>query len=76
MEASGIGASSPMAEEGYCNEASQSGPLTHSQSMPPSQKYSGTYRDKTKKAWTREEIREVIWCYVYCRQHFTEIQRM
>ena len=23
-------------------------------------------------AWTKEEIREVIWCYMCCRQRFTE----
>ena len=23
-------------------------------------------------AWSREEIREVVWCYMYFRQHFTE----
>jgi hypothetical protein len=27
---------------------------------------------KQRKAWTKEEIREVIWCYMYCKQHFTE----
>jgi len=27
---------------------------------------------KQRRAWTKEEIREVIWCYMYCRQHFTE----
>ena len=27
---------------------------------------------KQRRAWTREEIREVVWCYMYCRQHFTE----
>jgi hypothetical protein len=25
-----------------------------------------------RRAWTEDEIREVIWCYKYCRQHFTE----
>ena len=37
----------PRAEEGYCKEATQSGPLAHSQ--PPSPECSGTYRGKTKK---------------------------
>ena len=50
--------STPKAEEGYCNEATQSGPLTHR-------------GKKKRRAWTKEEIREVIWCYMYCRQHFT-----
>jgi hypothetical protein len=27
---------------------------------------------KKRRAWTNEEIREVIWCYTYCRQHFAE----
>jgi hypothetical protein len=27
---------------------------------------------KQRRAWTKEEIREVIWCYMYCRQHFTD----
>jgi len=22
--------------------------------------------------WTREEIREVIWCYMYCRKYLTD----
>ena len=26
---------------------------------------------KQRRAWTREEIREVVWCYMYCRRHFT-----
>jgi hypothetical protein len=27
---------------------------------------------KQRKVWTKEEIREVIWCYMCCKQHFTE----
>jgi len=27
---------------------------------------------KQRRAWTKEEIREVTWCYIYCRQHFRE----
>jgi len=27
---------------------------------------------KQRTAWTKEEIRVVMWCYRYCRQHFTE----
>ena len=27
-------------------------------------------RVKQKQAWTIEETREVIWCCMYCRQHF------
>jgi hypothetical protein len=25
-----------------------------------------------RRAWTKEEIREVIWCYMHCRQRFKE----
>jgi hypothetical protein len=61
----------PKAEEGYCNEATQSGPLTHSQSHQA--QYTAEYTEvKQRKAWTKEEIREVIWCYIYCKQHITE----
>jgi hypothetical protein len=28
---------------------------------------------KQRKAWTREEIQEVIWSYMYCRKYFTHI---
>jgi uncharacterized protein with von Willebrand factor type A (vWA) domain len=59
------------AEEGYCNEATQSGPLTHSQSHQ-AQKAAEHTAVKQRGAWTREEIREVVRCYMYCRQHFTE----
>jgi len=27
---------------------------------------------KQRRAWTKEEVREVIWCYRYCRQYFAE----
>jgi hypothetical protein len=27
---------------------------------------------KQRRAWKEEEIREVVWCYMCCRQHFTE----
>ena len=27
---------------------------------------------KQRRAWTKEEIREVIWCYMYCKQHFNQ----
>jgi len=63
--------STPRAEEGYCNEATQSGPLTHNQSHQAQNTAEHT-EVKQRKAWTKEEIREVIWCYMYCRQHFTE----
>jgi len=61
----------PKAEEGYCNEATQSGPLTHSQSHQ-AQNTAEHKEVQQRKAWTKEEIREVIWCYIYCEQHFTE----
>jgi len=62
--------STPKAEEGYCNEATQSEPLTHSQSHQAQNTVEHT-EVKHRKAWTKEEIREMIWCYMYCRQHFT-----
>jgi hypothetical protein len=59
------------AEEGYCNEVTQSGPLTHSQShqVQPTAEHTEV---KHRQAWTKDEMREVIWCYMYCRQQFTE----
>ena len=53
----------PKAEEGYCNEATQSGPLTHSQSHQ-AQNTAEHKEVQQRKAWTKEEIREVIWCYI------------
>jgi hypothetical protein len=61
----------PKAEEGYCNEVTQSGPLTHSQSHQAQNTAQNT-EVKQRQAWTKEEIREVIWSYMYCRQHFTQ----
>ena len=61
----------PKAEEGYCNVATQSIPLTHSQSYQAPNTVEGT-EVKQRRAWTKEEIREVIWCRMYCRQYFTE----
>ena len=58
----------PKANEGYCNEATQSGPLTYSQAQNTVEHT----EVKQRRAWTKEEIREVIWCYMYCRQNFTE----
>jgi glucose dehydrogenase len=63
--------SNPKTEEGYCNWATQSGPLTHSQSHQAQNTVEHT-EVKESRAWTKEEIRDVIWCYMYCRQHFTE----
>ena len=70
--------STPKAEECYCNEATQSGTLIHSQSHE-AQNTVEHPEVKHRRAWTKEEIREVIWCYMYCiwcymycRQHFTE----
>jgi hypothetical protein len=60
-----------MAEGGYCNEATQSGPLTHSQSHQAQNTVEHT-GVKQRRTWTKEEIREVIWCYMYCRQYFTK----
>jgi hypothetical protein len=55
----------PKAEEGYCNEATQSRPLIHSQSHQPQNTAENT-EVKQRQAWTKEKIREVIWCYMYC----------
>jgi len=63
--------STPKAEERYCNKATQNGPLTHSQSHQAQNAAEHT-EVKQRRAWTREEIREEIWCYMYCRQHFIE----
>jgi hypothetical protein len=63
--------STAKAEERYCNEATQSGPLTHSQSHQAQNTVENT-EVKQRRAWTMEEIREVVRCYMYCRQHFTE----
>ena len=49
----------PRAVEGYCNEATQSGPLTHSQSHQGQNAAEHT-EVKQRRAWTREEIREVV----------------
>jgi len=45
--------------------------LSHSQSHQAQNTVEHTKVNKDG-AWTKEEIREVIWCYMYCRQHFTE----
>jgi hypothetical protein len=45
----------PRAEKGYC-EATQSGPLTHSQSHQ-AQNTAEHAEVKQRRAWTREEIR-------------------
>jgi len=63
--------STAKAEKGYCNEATQSGSLTHSQSHQAQNTVEHT-EVKYRKAWTKEKIREVVWCYMYCRQHCTE----
>jgi hypothetical protein len=53
----------PKAEAGYCNKATQSSPLTHSQSHKAQNTVEHT-GVKQRKAWTKEEIREVIPCYI------------
>ena len=55
----------PNSEEGYCNETTQSGQLTHSQSHQVQNTVEHT-EVKQRKAWTKEEIREVIWWCMYC----------
>ena len=66
--------STPKDEEGYRNEATQSGPLTHSQSHQAQNTVQHT-EVKQRRAWKKEELREAIWRYMYCRQHFTENYR-
>jgi hypothetical protein len=71
METSGVAEPrTPKAEEGYCNEATQGRPLTHSQSHQ-AQNISKHTEVKQRKAWTKEETGEVIRCYTYCKQYFT-----
>jgi hypothetical protein len=49
----------------------QSGPLTYRQSHQVQN--TAEYTEvKHRWAWTKEEIREVICCYMHCRQHFTD----
>jgi hypothetical protein len=52
------------AEEDYCNEATQGRPLTHSQSHQ-AQNITKHTEVKQRMAWTKEDTREVIWCYMY-----------
>ena len=61
--------SAAKAEEGYCNEATQSGSLTHRQSHQAQNTVEHTEL-KQRRTWTKEEIRDVLWCYMYCRQSF------
>jgi len=63
--------STPKVEEGYCNRTTQSGPLTRGHSHQAQNTVEHT-DVKQGRAWTKEEIREVIWCYMYGRQHFTK----
>jgi len=56
--------STPKAEESYCKKATQSRPLTHGQSHQTQSTVEHT-EVKPRRAWTKEEIREVIWCYIY-----------
>ena len=75
METSGVmGNITPRAEEGYCNEATQSGPLTHGQSHQAQNAAEHT-EVKQRRAWTREEIREVIWCYSIANNILQKITR-
>jgi hypothetical protein len=45
----------PKAEECYCNEATQNGPIIHSQSHKTQN--AAEYTEVKKRAWTKEEIR-------------------
>jgi len=44
----------------------------HSQSKSPRPKYIQTYGGKQRMAWTREKIKEIIWCYKHCRKYLTD----
>ena len=63
--------STSRAEEGYCNEATQKGPSTHGQSHQALNILKNT-KVKQSVAWTREGIREIIWCSMYCRKYLTD----
>ena len=63
--------STPRAKEGYCNEATQSGPSTHSKSHQ-THNISKNTEVKQRMAWTREEITEIRKCCIYCRKHLTD----
>ena len=58
--------STPKAEEGYCNEATQNGPLIHSQSHQAQNTVEHT-QVKERRHWTKQKIKEMIWCYMYCK---------
>jgi hypothetical protein len=60
----------PMAVEGYCNEATPGGPLTHSQSHQ-AQNITKHTKVNQRMAWAKEETTEVTWCCTYCKQYFT-----
>jgi hypothetical protein len=63
-----------MAEEGYCTEETQSRPLTHRQ-IQQAQNAVEDMKVKHKRAWTKEEIREVIWCYkIYARNKMADVE--
>lgn len=63
-------------QAGYCNEATQRGPTIHSQSDLPSSKHIQKRGGKKRIAWTRKEMRELMWCYTYCRKYLTEKYKM
>ena len=66
--------STPKAKEGYCNEATQSGTLIHSQSHQ-AQNTVDHPEVKHRRAWTKEDIREVIRCYIIADSILQKITR-
>jgi len=65
--------STPKAEEGYCNESTQGGPLTHSQSHQTQNTVEHT-EVKHRRAWTKEETRDVMALYVLQTTFYRELQ--
>jgi len=65
--------STAKAEEGYCNEATQSGPFPHNQSNQAQNTVEHT-EVKQRRAWTKEEIREVKWCYILQTAFYRKLQ--
>jgi len=64
--------STPKAEEGYCNKATQSGPLVNSQSHQVQNTVEHT-KVKQRRAWTKEEISDMV-LYVLQTAFYRKLQ--